>query len=247
MREAIVFGRDGLRGYLVDALPSDGDELVRVELEGNSVLELPAGLLKRRSDNSFDMPFGPADIEDMRASAGAPSARSGPNDSETTTKVPVIAEELDVKTRAVSTGAVRVHRRVLEHEELIDMPLLKESLDVRRVVVDREVDGPMPVRKEGETTVIPLVEEVLVVQKKYILREEVHVSKTVHEERHRETVTVRRQEADIEKVDSEGNRRRVEETPREAEAASTAKRSSEAAAPRSPITGKPRRSILTDR
>jgi uncharacterized protein (TIGR02271 family) len=98
----------------------------------------------------------------------------------------------------VATGGVRVRRRVYEHDEIVETPLLKEHVDVKRVVIDQEVDGPMAVRREGNTTIIPIVEEVLVVQKQYRLKEEIHVTRTLREEQHRETVTLHRQEAEIE-------------------------------------------------
>ena len=76
---------------------------------------------------------------------------------------------------------MRVHRRVLEHEEEIDMPLLSEHVQVRRVLLDRDVEGPLPIRKEGDTIVIPVVEEVLIVSRRYRLKEEVYVTKTSRE------------------------------------------------------------------
>jgi uncharacterized protein (TIGR02271 family) len=102
-----------------------------------------------------------------------------------------------------------VNRRVVEHDETIEVPLIKEHVDVRRVLMDREVEGPLPVRRDGETTIIPIVEEVLVVQKRYRLKEEIHVSRSIREELHREQVTLRRQEADIEQFDADGRRRPV--------------------------------------
>src|SRR5688572_3270699 len=124
--------------------------------------------------------------------------------------VPVIAEEVVVEKKPVQTGAVRVNRRLLEHDETVEVPLRKEHLDVRRVVVDCDVDGPLPVRRDRETIIIPIVEEVLVVEKRYRLKEEIHISRTVQQELHKEQVTVRRQEAQIEQLDAEGRSRTVE-------------------------------------
>ena len=52
--------------------------------------------------------------------------------------------------------------------------------------------------------IIPVVEEVIVISRRYRLKEEVHVTKVVREERHRERVTLRRQEADVQEFDAEG-------------------------------------------
>ena len=129
------------------------------------------------------------------------------------TVVPVLAEEVRVGKKAVPTGAVRVHRKVHEHEETVDVPLLKEHVDVRRVLIEREVDGPLPVRRDGDTTIIPIVEEVLVISKKFMLKEEVHVLRTVREERHHEQVVVRRQEPEIERIDESGRALSVDTPP----------------------------------
>jgi len=197
-----VIGTGGLRGFLLDPVPRDPDQPVRIQIGETRVLEVPAGLLTRRNDGSFEVPFSPEDVSRMAEREDI--RRPEPNSSREETVIPVVAEELDVQKRAVPTGGVRVHRRVLEHEEEIDMPLLSEHVQVRRVLLDRDVEGPLPIRKEGDTIVIPVVEEVLIVSRRYRLKEEVYVTKTSREERHRERVTVRRQEADIQEFDADG-------------------------------------------
>ena len=52
-----------------------------------------------------------------------------------------------------------------------------------------------PVREEGDTIVVPIVEEVLVVERRLFLKEEVSIRRVRSTERHQETVTVRHQEA----------------------------------------------------
>jgi uncharacterized protein (TIGR02271 family) len=196
MRDAGTFeviGRDGLKGTLVDPVPSKTSGApVRVRLDRGPTIEVPASMLERDRDGTYHIPLGPADFEQDQ------------------TVVPVLAEELVVDKEAVPTGGIRVHRRVQEHDEVVDLPLLKEHVDVRRVIVDREVEGPLPVRREGDTTIVPIVEEVLVISKRFVLREEVHITRTVHEERHQERVTLKRHEAEIEEVDSGGRGRRIE-------------------------------------
>lgn len=121
------------------------------------------------------------------------------------TVIPVLAEELEIRTVPVVTGGVRVHRRVVEHEEELDIPIVREHVDVRRVIFDREVQGPLPVRQEGDTTIIPVVEEQLIITKRYLLKEEIHVTRTAHEERHQERVVVCRQEAHIEEIERQSD------------------------------------------
>ena len=184
-----VLGAGGLRGVLLDPIPNNPDQPVRVQVGERRILETPAGLLQRQSDGSYSMPFSADDLDSM---ASQPKV------------VPVVAEELDVQKRAVPTGGIRVHRRVLEHEEEVDMDLQREHVQVKRVLFDQEVEGPLPIRREGDTLIIPVVEEVVVVNRRYRLKEEVHVMKTVRTERYQERIPVQRQEAVIEEFDADG-------------------------------------------
>ena len=81
--------------------------------------------------------------------------------------------------------------------EQIDEPLTTEEVVVERVPVNRPVDEAPTIRHEGDTLVIPLLEEVLVVEKRLVLREEVHVRK-VHKEVHSpQEVSLRSEEIEI--------------------------------------------------
>ncbi len=119
--------------------------------------------------------------------------------------VPVISEEAIPGVRKVPTGGVRVKKRVGEDEEVIDQPLRSEQVEVRRVLRDQVVSGPLPVRHEGDTVIVPVVKEVLRIEKQFILVEEIHVVKRVVEQRHVETVKLRHEQAEVERIDAAGN------------------------------------------
>jgi len=70
------------------------------------------------------------------------------------------------------TGAVRVRTEVRTTEELVDAPLA-----VERAPVDRWVEAPVPVRQEGETTVVTLHEEMVVVETRLRATEEVRITR----------------------------------------------------------------------
>ncbi|MEO5727367.1 MAG: DUF2382 domain-containing protein, partial [Byssovorax sp.] len=61
-------------------------------------------------------------------------------------------------------------------------------------------------RIEGDTTVIPLFEEQLVLQKRLLLREEVRVTRRRTERRDAQVVTVRREEVIVERADGESEK-----------------------------------------
>jgi uncharacterized protein (TIGR02271 family) len=192
-----VVGRDGLKGTLLDPLPPESSERpIRVALDTGQVIEIPGSMLQRHSPGVFQIPLSRADLDRSQSEARSSSQEK---------VIPVLAEELHVTRHAIPTGGVRVHRRVHEHEETVDIPLRKEHVDVRRVLIEHEVDGPLPVRREGETTIIPIVEEMLVIGKKFVLKEEVHITRTVREERHQEKITLKRQESAVERIDGQGS------------------------------------------
>ena len=84
--------------------------------------------------------------------------------------IPVAREEASVARKLVDKGAVRVRKVVRESVEFIDEPLLHDEIDIEHVVVNRVVDAPEPPREEGHVLIIPVYEEVLTVQRKWVLR-----------------------------------------------------------------------------
>ena len=116
--------------------------------------------------------------------------------------VPVIEEELRVGKRVVETGRVRVTKTVHEHEETVDESLMREEYDVERVPIDAFVDGPVGPRYEGETLVVPVLEEVLVVEKRLVVREELRITPKRTEERESRRFTLRKEEVSVERADA---------------------------------------------
>ena len=108
------------------------------------------------------------------------------------------AEEVSVARRTVR-GRVQVHVHTVTHEHAVDEALTHERVEVERVAIGRPVDAIPPDRQEGDTTVISVVEEVVVVHRQLVLREEVRVRRVRVTERHRETVSLRAQEAVVER------------------------------------------------
>ena len=89
------------------------------------------------------------------------------------TVIPVFEEELSVAKRVVETGRVRVSRVTHDHQQMVDELLQHETVEVDRIPIGRQVEAMPPVRTEGDVTIIPVVEEVLKVERHLILKEEV--------------------------------------------------------------------------
>jgi uncharacterized protein (TIGR02271 family) len=107
-----------------------------------------------------------------------------------------------VQKRVVETGKVRVTKVVHELESVIDEPLFRDEVEVERVLIDRVVDGPVSVRYEDDTMIVPIMEEVLVVEKRLVLKEELHIHKRRVETHQPQQVTLRREEVRVERLES---------------------------------------------
>jgi stress response protein YsnF len=124
-------------------------------------------------------------------------------------KVPVVREEVQVEKQVVDTGrGVRIHKTVAEHPCHIDERLLRDDVEVSHVPVDRIVplDAAPATRYEGDTLVVPILEEVLVVERRVRIKEELRITRTRREERHAETVMLKSEQASVERFDDAGGR-----------------------------------------
>ncbi|KAB0682751.1 DUF2382 domain-containing protein [Aureimonas leprariae] len=120
----------------------------------------------------------------------------------------VVAEEaLRVNKRDVVTGRVRVRTRTTSREAIAAADLAGETVEVVRKAVDREIDAVPEVRTEGDVTIVPVVEEVLVVETRLVLKEEIHIRRTRSVERFETPVVLRRQDASVDRLadDETGN------------------------------------------
>ena len=81
--------------------------------------------------------------------------------------------------RQVVTGRVRVQTLTDTIEELAHAEVQRESVEVTRVPIDKVVETAPEIRTEGDVTILPIVEEVLVVEKRLVLKEEVHIRRRI--------------------------------------------------------------------
>jgi len=107
------------------------------------------------------------------------------------------AEEASITRETVETGRLHVGKHTRTRDELVETDLLREAVEVTTVPVGAIIDAMPAIRDDGETLVIPIVEEFLVVERKLRLKEELHVRRIRTTEHHRETVTLHYQEADV--------------------------------------------------
>jgi uncharacterized protein (TIGR02271 family) len=118
--------------------------------------------------------------------------------------LPLYAEDVSITRRMVERGAVRIHVQTKTHEHLVDEALTHARVEIERIAIGRPIDAVPPVRMEGDTIVISVVEEVLVVERRLILKEEIRLQRVQTTERYCQSVILREQEAVIERVGQMG-------------------------------------------
>jgi uncharacterized protein (TIGR02271 family) len=189
-----VKDKDGIEGTVVSGAPHlrspAGQILVQID-NGQQVL-VPTELLVQQPEGDYYLPLRLAELEHSG------SEHVGPQNEPIV--VPVLVEELEVRKRLVETGKVRITKVVHERETLVDEPLFHDKVAITHVPIQRVVDGPVPVREENGTTIISVVEEVLVVEKRWMLQEEIHIHKQRLETHQPQRITLRSEEVQIERV-----------------------------------------------
>ena len=120
---------------------------------------------------------------------------TGPNQEEIV--VPLQAEQIEVTRRETVAGQVTVSTVTRAREALVDELLTDEHAEVERVECRRLIEAMPDVRQEGDTIIVPVVEEVVVVERRLFLKEEIRIRRVRATRRHTETVTLREQDAVI--------------------------------------------------
>jgi uncharacterized protein (TIGR02271 family) len=121
--------------------------------------------------------------------------------AEKTESVPLHEEVAAVGKRTVERRT-RINKSVHTRAETVEASLRREQPVIERVRVNRTVTEPPPVRHEGDTLIIPVLEEVAVVERRLVLREEIRVHKHATVEPFRQEVTLRSEEVVVEPASS---------------------------------------------
>jgi uncharacterized protein (TIGR02271 family) len=140
-------------------------------------------------------------------STGLPAQPDRRLKSRSEIRIPVLEESLQVDTRLVDTGrGVRVHKTVAEEERIVDLPLMHEEISVEHVEVGTWVDpADQPAaRYEGDTLIVPVFEEVLVVEKRLRLKEELRITRRRQEKHAPQRFVLRSEDVTVERFDEGG-------------------------------------------
>jgi uncharacterized protein (TIGR02271 family) len=131
---------------------------------------------KRKKGENAD-PYSTQALEQVPVAAtAAPAAIPAPSE-------PIIMqltqEHLEVGKQWVEAGALVIHKTVETTPVSVPVDLTHEEIETERIAVGRVLaDGEAaPPRQEGDTLIIPVVEEEVVVLKRRVVREELRITK----------------------------------------------------------------------
>ena len=230
MSDVIIVDAEGLtfNAQLEPATPDMAADMASNTGEAQTLLRLtdgtqfliPTELLTRRPDGRYDLRLKlreyatQPDLTNATPAVGSEGVEANEKADEEAgvlpvqaaqtgdTVVPVVEERLRVSKRTVQ-NRVQLRKYVTERTETADVPLFQERVEIERVKHNRLVDEAAPVRYEGDTMIVPLYEEVLVVSKELRLVEEVRITTERSEHHDPQEVTLRREEVEVKRAEGE--------------------------------------------
>jgi uncharacterized protein (TIGR02271 family) len=200
-----VVSVEGAYGRVESSQPEehDGQLQVLVGFENGERLWVPADKLLLQEDGNFQLTLSlaelsqqytrptiaarPSDLADapladaertrqMPRQAPAQAAPAAESDALETPDFPEAAADV-AELPSADVDIIRVSRVVESYREDIGTALMREAVDIHRVPVNEYVDEAPPIRYEDDRIIIPVLEEVLHVEKRLLVKEEVVVTK----------------------------------------------------------------------
>lgn len=113
--------------------------------------------------------------------------------------IPVIEEAVIVNKRTVTTGVTTLEKQVESRSYVVSEILQSSDVSIRRVPFGTEVDASNPpqMRNEAGITIIPVLEEILVVEKRLVLKEELHIRQRTTETISKQEITLRTESIEL--------------------------------------------------
>lgn len=164
---------------------TEDESSVIVRLANSSLALVPIRYLQRKTEDRYYLPMSFHDLKEP----GKDSTRL----------IPVIEEKPIVSKRTVETEKVTIRKTVKETPKIIEESLAREEVRVDRVPKHEIRDEPAQPRFEGSVQVIPVQEEILVVEKKYLVKEEIRIEKIHVQQNEKVTVSLKSEEVTVER------------------------------------------------
>jgi len=174
-------------------------------------LEIPAQYVVQVMENTVLLDAGCADAARQGWTALSPAAQAQTARVATTDAaihelqpgqsltVPVVEETLVPVTRWQEAGALEVRKTVRTETQELDVPVRYEEATIERVPLNRVLaqGEALAPRQEGDTWIVPVVREEVVVVKQQVLVEELRITKQVRTTTQHIAEQVRREEVEL--------------------------------------------------
>jgi uncharacterized protein (TIGR02271 family) len=118
--------------------------------------------------------------------------------------MPVVEEVLQVDRRKVETGAVRVRLHTTETAHPVQLDSWSERVHVERVAIGEPVAERREPWHDGDTLVVPVYEERLVLQRTLVLKEELRLRRMREHDTEETVAMLRRDEVHAERRNDDG-------------------------------------------
>ena len=140
--------------------------------------------------------FTDVDTSTVARSSGSDRAEVGAYEvaAEDEIRVPVMEEELTATVRPTEAGAVRIEKRIVEEDRVLEVPVTDEQIRVERRIVDRPVSASETQAFEEIVIDVPVTTEEVELQKQARVAEEIVVTKEATQRTEQVSGTVRREE-----------------------------------------------------
>ncbi|WP_165823555.1 YsnF/AvaK domain-containing protein [Metarhizobium album] len=117
-----------------------------------------------------------------------------------TDKIQRVEEQLEVAKRRVSDGQVKVRTKTELDHETVEQDLKQVTASIERIPIGLEVDEFPQIRTEGDTTIVPICEERVIVEKRLVLVEEIRIKREITVQHERVPISLRKQKFVVERI-----------------------------------------------
>jgi uncharacterized protein (TIGR02271 family) len=114
--------------------------------------------------------------------------------------IPLVEERVTIDKRVVETGRVRIRSVVDEKLVRVSEELERDDVVIERIAINREVTEPPRSREEDGVLIVPILEEVVVLEKRLVLKEELHIHRNRKREQIDAAVRLKTMRAEVERV-----------------------------------------------
>lgn len=115
------------------------------------------------------------------------------------TKIPVIQEQVQIGKDTSEESLVKIKKLVSDHTESFNIDLKTENFSIERIAINKELDEPAQVREEGDDLFFPIQEEIVIVKKKILLKEEIKITRNKKTENKTISVKLKKETVEVER------------------------------------------------